>query len=104
MWVTVNGYRVPSSSLKLYPFNEIGILSTVEAGDNVTITSMTPAASPSQERYINFVNSNGVGSVYRANAQTVTWLTSQLDEYETKIIVNDIHDIVDVVDQTSIVG
>jgi len=103
LWVTVNGYRVPSSSLKLYPYNEIGILSTVEAGDNVTITSMTPAASPSQERYINFVNSNGVGSVYRANAQTVTWLTSQLDEYETKIIVNDINDVVDVVDQTSIV-
>lgn len=103
LWVTVNGYRVPSSNLRLYPYNEIGIMSTVEAGDNVTITSMTPAASPSQMRYINFVNSSGEGYVYRANAQTVTWLTEQLDAYETSFTVNDIYDVVNVVEQTSIV-
>ena len=103
LWVTINGYRVPSSNLRLYPYNEVGIMSTVVAGDDVTITSMTPNASPSQERYINFVNAEGEGYVYRANAQTVTWLTEQLDAYETSFTVNDIFDIVNVVEQNSIV-
>jgi hypothetical protein len=102
LWVTVNGYRVPSSALRLNPLNELSILTTVVAGDDVTITSMTPSASPSQTKYINFVDDKGHGEIYRANAETTTWLTEELDQYETKIHVNDIADVTNIIEQAAV--
>jgi len=103
LWVTVNGYRVPSSKLRLYAYNEVGILATIEAGDAVIITSMTPAETPAEERYINFVSSRGEGYVYRVNSQARTWLTEELDRYETKIYVKDITHLTNVIEQTNTV-
>lgn len=102
LWVTVNGYRVPSSSLRLNPLNELSILATIVAGDSVIITSMTPSESPSQETYINFVSTRGEGYVYRANSQARTWLTQELDQYETHIHVADISHVTNIINQTSI--
>ena len=102
LWVTVNGYKIPSSKLRLYSYNEVGILSTIEAGDQIIITSMTPAETPAEERYINFVNSRGEGYVYRANSQARTWLTRELDRYASKIYVNDITHLTNKIEQTSV--
>ena len=101
LWVTVNGYRVPSSSLRLNPYNDLSILSTIQSTDTVIITSMTPAETPAEERYINFVNTRGEGSVYRVNSQARTWLTENVDEYETSFTVSDITHLTNIVRQTN---
>ena len=78
MWVTVNGYRVPSTSLRLNPANQISILTTIATGDTVVITSMIPSATPNEQVYLLNVNQTNVAVVYRANTLTRTWLTQDL--------------------------
>ena len=90
LWVTVNGYRLPSSSLKANPYNNISILTTIVPGDVVVITSMMPTPSPNELIYIQNVNENGEGSVYRAGPQTRTWLTEPLLYTDEVIYVNDL--------------
>jgi hypothetical protein len=90
LWVTVNGYRVPSSKLKLNAVNEVSILTTINPGDEVVMTSMIPNATPNQEIYLNFVDVYGAGSVYRAGAETRTWLTQTLGILDTVMYVNDV--------------
>ena len=90
LWVTVNGYRVPSSSLTLNPYNNLSILTTIVPGDVVIITSMMPTATPNQVVYMEQVNKNGEGSVYRANNQTRTWITAPLTDTDSIIYVNDV--------------
>lgn len=90
VWVTVNGYRVPSSSLKLNPYNNLSILTTIVSGDVVIITSMMPTATPNQVVYMEHVNKSNQGSVFRANNQTRTWITAPLTVTDSVIYVNDV--------------
>jgi hypothetical protein len=90
LWVTVNGYRVPSSSLVINPDNNLSILTTIVTGDVIVITSMMPTATPNEEVYINNVNKNGIATVYRANTETRTWLTSDLFNTSEIVYVNDV--------------
>lgn len=101
LWVTVNGLRVPSSSLRLLPANELGILTTIGTGDVVIVTSMMPSATPNEQVYINFVNQENSGYVYRANSNTKTWLTQNLDLLDTVIHVDDVTKLTNYVAQTS---
>ena len=95
LWVTINGYRVPSSSLRLNSANYLSILHTVLAGDKVTITSMMPSATPNEEVFTLNVNSVNEASVYRANTMTRTWLTQTLLNTDTTIYVNDVTRLTD---------
>ena len=90
LWVTVNGYRVPSSSLVINADNNLSILTTIVPGDVIIITSMMPTATPNEEVYINNVTKSGISSVYRANTETRTWLTSDLFDTNQTIYVNDV--------------
>jgi hypothetical protein len=90
LWVTVNGYRIPSSALRLNPDNNLSILSTVEPGDVVIVTSMIPTATPNQAVYLQNVNKTGIQSVYRANSLTRTWLTENLQDTDDTIYVEDV--------------
>ena len=90
LWVTVNGYRVPSSSLVINADNNLSILTTIVPGDVIIITSMMPTATPNEEVYINNVTKSGIASIYRANTETRTWLTSDLFNTDDTVYVNDV--------------
>jgi hypothetical protein len=70
LWVTVNGQRVASSSLYLNPGNELSILTTVEANQEVIITNMIPNATPNKLSYLLNVNQLNYGSVYRGTTSS----------------------------------
>ena len=99
LWVTVNGYRVPSSKLRVNPDNEVNILTEIVPGDEVIITSMMPHSTPDEETYLNFVNQINEASVYRSNTETRTWLTQPIYELDTEIFVGDVRRLTDVVVQ-----
>ena len=102
LWVTINGYRVPSSKLKLNSVNEVSILAPVNPGDLVIITSMMPSATPDQQTYLNMVDYAGNPAVYSANDETRTWLTSTLNILDTVMYVDDVTSLVQQVVQTVI--
>ncbi len=89
LWVTINGLRVPSSSLRLNPANNLSILATIIPGDEVIITSMMPSATPNEEVFLMNVSTKGIGSAYRANTMTRTWLTAPLLSTDTTMYVYD---------------
>jgi photosystem II stability/assembly factor-like uncharacterized protein len=93
LWVTVNGYRVASSSLVLTANNDLGILLPISIGDSITITSMIPTATPNQLTYIQNVNKSGSAMVYRANSTISTWLTKSLQYTDTIIYLNNVSNI-----------
>jgi len=95
LWVTVNGYRVPSSSLYLNANNNLSILVSIVSGDKITITSMISSATPNQLVYLQNVNKNGAGTVYRANTDTRTWLVNPLYYTDETIYVSDVTRITD---------
>ena len=101
LWVTVNGYRLPSSKLRLNSDNNLSILTTIVAGDEVIITSMIPSATPNEEVYLLNVNQSNEPAVYRANTETRTWLTRNLDITNSTIYVYDVSRITDVVIQNN---
>ena len=90
LWVTVNGYRVPSSSLVINENNNLSILATIQSSDVVIITSMMPSATPNEETYLLNVTTSNQSSVYRANTQTRTWLTQALEYSDAVIHLNDV--------------
>jgi hypothetical protein len=100
LYVTVNGYRVPSSSLRLNNDNILSILVPITTGDMITITSMMPTATPDENVYLQFVNTLGQGSVYRDNSLSRTWLTKSLYELETSIQVAGAEHLVKIINQT----
>jgi hypothetical protein len=102
LWVTINGYRVPSSSLYLNANNNLSILSPIDTGDDITITSMMPSATPNQLVYLQNVNNSGSPSVYRANTNTRTWLVEPLYDTDDTIYVADVTRITDTVVQNEI--
>jgi hypothetical protein len=101
LWVTVNGKRVPSSLLKLNPGNQISILTPITSGDEIIITSMMPSASPDEDVYINMVDKNNQGAVYRANAGTRTWINKPLSEFDTIIPVEDASNLISLETQSN---
>jgi hypothetical protein len=90
LWVTVNGERVPSTSLRLNADNNLSILTSIDSSDVVIITSMMPYATPDEEIYLNFVDTINEASVYRANTGTRTWLTQPIYDLSTVIYVDDV--------------
>ena len=95
LWVTVNGYRVPSSSLRINPFNNLSILTTINTGDQVIVTSMMPTATPNEEVYLLNVTTSNEPTVYRANTQTRTWLTRPLKFTDEVIYLDDLSRVTD---------
>jgi hypothetical protein len=102
LWVTVNGQRVASSSLRLNESNEVSILTEVLPGDEVIITSMMPSATPDNMTYIQLVDQENQGTVYRANPNTRTWLTEGVGEFTTTIRVDDVSKITNTVVQSDV--
>jgi hypothetical protein len=90
IWVTINGYRVPSSSLVINSNNNLGILTTIVPGDVVVITNMIPTATPDELTYINNVNKSNIPAVYRATVLSTTWLTQPLSYTDSTIYVEDV--------------
>jgi hypothetical protein len=90
LWVTVNGLRVPSSKLKLNPYNDLSILTTIQSGDEVIITSMMPTATPNEEIYLLNVTTTNQPSVFRTNETNRTWLTKALQYTDSTIYLNDV--------------
>jgi hypothetical protein len=99
LWVTVNGYRVPSSKLKINLYNNLSILTEMTTGDIVTITSMMPTATPNEQVYQLNVNTSNEAAVYRAETQTRTWLVQPLYNTQDIIYLNDASRITDTITQ-----
>jgi len=100
--VTVNGYRIPSSSLYLNRNNNLSILTTIVPGDVVVVTSMIPTATPNQLTYIQTVNKSGEAIVHRSNSLARTWLAQPLEYTDSVIYLNDVSRITStVVEQVS---
>jgi hypothetical protein len=93
VWVTVNGYTVPSSALYLNPNNNLSILTTIVPGDIVIITHMIPTSTPDELTYINNVNKSHIPTVYRATSLSTTWLTQPLSYTDSTIYVQDVSKI-----------
>lgn len=102
LWVTVDGYRVPSSKLRLNPGNQISILTEINSAQEVIITSMVPSATPNELTYLLKVDSLNQGVVYRDNTNSRTWLTEDLYNTSETINVDDVTKITDVLVQNSI--
>ena len=102
LWVTVNGQRVASSSLRLHDANEVVILAEVAPSDEIVITSMMPSATPDQQTYLQIVDTLGNASIYRANTETRTWLRENVGEYSNAIKVNDTSKLTNSIVQTSV--
>jgi len=100
LWVTVNGKRVPSSSLYLNANNNLTISTQIISSDIVIITSMMPTATPNQLVYIQTVNKNGTQTVFRANSLTRTWLTYGLQDVDTVLYVEDVSKITESITQS----
>ena len=99
LWVTVNGYRVPSSSLRINTGNYISILTEIVAGDEIVITSMMPSATPNEEVYVQYVNQLNEPTVYRANSLSRTWLTQPFYNTDDTIYVNDVEALTNTIEQ-----
>jgi hypothetical protein len=102
LWVTVNGYRVPSSALRLNPNNDLSILVQIAATDSVIITNMIPTATPNELVYIQNVNKDSVPAVFRANSNTRTWLTRELLQKDPTIYMSDVSRVTDTIIQNAV--
>jgi len=101
LWVTINGARVSTTSLRLNPANELSILSTIVPGDEVIITNMIPTATPSEDTYLLNVNSVGAATVFRENPQSTTWLVRPLEYTDEVIYLDDISSVTKTIVQES---
>jgi hypothetical protein len=100
LYVTVNGLRVPSSQLRIGAGNQISILTVIESGDEIVITSMIPTSTPDEQIYLQFVDKDNNGSVYRAGITTRTWTVENLYELQDDIFVDNISRITNTVVET----
>ena len=100
IWVTVNGYRVPSSKLRLNNYNEVSILTTINTGDVIVINNMVPTATPREEIYMNLVDDQGVPSVYRVPAYSKTYLMQDVYPLSTEIQVGNVYCVVNTNNET----
>jgi hypothetical protein len=67
--------------------------------DEIIITSMISSATPNELVYLQNVNKNSVGSVYRANTNTKTWLVEPLFYTDSTLYINDSTRVTDTVIQ-----
>lgn len=95
LWVTVNGYRLPTSKLRLDEDNEVSILTDISPGDVVIMTNMIPHSTPDEEIYLNAVNAESTQSVYRANTQSRTWLAQPIFPLSQVIYLGDVTRVTD---------
>ena len=102
LWVTVNGYRIPSSALYLNPQNNLSILTVIQPGDVVLITSMIPSATPNQLTYIQTVNKTGIQTIFRANSLTRTWLNYGLQNVDDVIYLEDVSRVTETIIQNEL--
>jgi hypothetical protein len=102
LWVTVNGYRLPTSKLRVDADNEVSLLTDIAPGDVVIMTNMIPNATPNEEIYLNFVDQNSTQTVYRANVQARTWLAQPIFELTQNIYLGDVTRVTDNVIQNVI--
>ena len=100
IYVTVNGYRVPSSSLRINSGNDLSILAPITASDEVIITSMVPSATPNAESFSINVNKFGEPSVYRIPTHYISWLVEPLFDTSETIVVDDASNLINVIVQT----
>lgn len=96
LYVTVNGYRVPSSSLRINSGNDLSILAPITASDTVIVTSMMPSATPNSETFSINVNRFNEPSVYRIDPHSTTWLVEPLYNTSETIKVQDASTLVSV--------
>ena len=101
IWVTVNGYKISSTLLKVNDINELSILTSISAIDTVIITTMMPSATPNQEKILLNVNENSAQTVYREVPSTTTWLVEDLYSTDTEISVYDASKLVTLSTQSS---
>ncbi len=101
LWVTVNGYRVPSTSLRINPANNLSILTEIAPSDTVIITRMMPSATPNELVYIQNVNKSSTGSVFRAGPEARTWLVEPLVFTDEVIYVDDLSKITNTIVQNT---
>ena len=90
LWVTLNGYRVPSSKLRINANNNLTILATIDQGDQVIVTSMIPTATPNEEVYLLNVDQSNEPDVIRTNMYTRTWVTQPVYPLVDTIYVDDV--------------
>ena len=102
LWVTVNGYRLPTNKLRVDADNEVSILTTIAPGDVVIMTNMIPNATPDEEIYLNMVNPSSAQSIYRANVQARTWLSQPVFPLSQIIYVGDVTRVTDTIVQNNI--
>ena len=100
LFVTVNGYRVDSTKIKLKSGNKLNILETINAGETVIITSMISNPTPNQMVYVNHIDKNGEQLIYRANSGVRTWLIKDLEVLDSQIYVEDVAKLLDLVNET----
>ena len=99
LWVTINGYRVPSTQLYLNANNNLSILTEIVTADDIIITSMISSATPNQLVYLQNVNKNSTGSVFRSNSNTRTWIVQPIYYTDAVIYVDDVTKITDQITQ-----
>jgi photosystem II stability/assembly factor-like uncharacterized protein len=99
LWVTINGYRVPSTALYLNANNNLSILTQIITTDEIIITSMISSATPNQLVYLQNVSKNGIGSVFRSNSNSRTWLVEPAFYTDLVIYVDDVTKITDQITQ-----
>jgi len=95
LWVTVNGYRLPTDRLRVDADNEVSLLTEISPGDVVIMTNMIPNSTPNEEIYLNFVDQNANQTVYRANVQARTWLAQPIFPLTQNISVGDVTRVTD---------
>ena len=95
LWVTVNGYRLPNTKIRVGTDNEVSILTEISPGDVVIMTNMIPDSTPDEEIYLNFVNQSAEQTVYRANVQARTWLAQPVFPLSQIIYVGDVTRVTD---------
>jgi len=104
LWVTVNGYRVPSDKLQVYNNNFVGIeVALSNVSDYVTILSMMPSATPNNELYFNNVFVDNTPNIYRTAESTTTWLTEDITDTTSTITVYDASKLLQDVESTQTV-
>ena len=95
LFVTVNGERVNSGSLRMNAGNYLNIMSPIEFGDEIIVTSMIPSATPNELTYNMLIDKTGAAEVYRANSNNRTWLTQPLYTTQDSMTVYDVKRLVD---------
>ena len=78
-WVTVNGNRLLPSQLRFIPgenSTKLNLLTTVNSGDKVIITSMVPGATPNSDNYLLDISKTHEAAVYQADEKKTTWLVA----------------------------